>query len=161
MSDNSHIEEIWVWGRINAHHPLHHQPILTIFSSPSSLQIAVVSLTLSSTRQTLLLGWRCAVQGMLLLGFTSMCHMDSAVKTCWGLRSSQVLRDWFILPTPEEEIAFSCTQELLGNDLEQPLIGKEREEPLTVFASKITGCRWQKSLVSVWYLFSFFRSAVR
>lgn len=71
--------------------------------------------------------------------FNSTCSADSVAQNCWGLRRSQVLRAGLISPSPGEVTAFSCTQELLGNDLEQPETGKESEGPLTVFLSEVTG----------------------
>lgn len=33
VADDSHLDEIWVLSNIDAHHPLHHHPLLTILSA--------------------------------------------------------------------------------------------------------------------------------
>lgn len=58
-----------------------------------------------------------------------------------------MLRGGLIPPSPGEVTAFSCTQELLGYYLEQPEMGKEREEPPAVFLSKVTGLQIAMILV--------------
>lgn len=51
-------------------------------------------------------------------------------------------------PSPGEGTAFSCTQELFGNDLELPVMGKGREELFTLILSKVTGL--QLAMILFW-----------